>query len=163
MSHSISLPRICLLCACRTSVISSTRSKLGRDEIKWAELLSHFRSVQNKHEKSRRQALGADDYDPPAEFAPGSSGGPSNGSTNGTNSANRPPMRRRVTGTETNGRLPPRALSPLNPRARQSGLSTAMASHAVPMSPTFAPQKLDKAPGPSAASKRTLSVNRNGK
>ena len=38
----------------------STRSKIGRDEIKWQELLLHFRSVQAKHEKARRQALGND-------------------------------------------------------------------------------------------------------
>ncbi|ORY25662.1 vacuolar protein 14 C-terminal Fig4p binding-domain-containing protein [Naematelia encephala] len=35
---------------------SATRSKLGgKDEIKWQELLSHFRAVQNRHEKARRQ------------------------------------------------------------------------------------------------------------
>ncbi|TFY76603.1 hypothetical protein EWM64_g7407, partial [Hericium alpestre] len=36
----------------------STRSKLAREEIKWGELLSHFRAVQIKHEKARRAALG---------------------------------------------------------------------------------------------------------
>jgi len=35
---------------------AATRSKLvGKDEIKWQELLSHFRSVQARHEKARRQ------------------------------------------------------------------------------------------------------------
>ncbi|EIW73485.1 hypothetical protein TREMEDRAFT_25835 [Tremella mesenterica DSM 1558] len=38
------------------SQAGTTRSKLvGKDEIKWIELLSHFRAVQNKHEKARRQ------------------------------------------------------------------------------------------------------------
>lgn len=39
-----------------TSSIGTARSKLaGKDEIKWQELLSHFRAVQAKHEKARRQ------------------------------------------------------------------------------------------------------------
>ena len=37
----------------------SSRSKITRDEIKWGELLSHFRTVQSRHEKARRLALGA--------------------------------------------------------------------------------------------------------
>ncbi|KAG2337144.1 hypothetical protein BDR05DRAFT_1005281 [Suillus weaverae] len=32
----------------------ASRSKLGRDEIKWQELLNHFRALQSKHEKARR-------------------------------------------------------------------------------------------------------------
>lgn len=36
----------------------ATRSKLAREDIKWQELLQHFRSVQAKHEKARRLALG---------------------------------------------------------------------------------------------------------
>ncbi|THH29667.1 hypothetical protein EUX98_g4525 [Antrodiella citrinella] len=144
-----------------TSVISTTRSKLGRDEIKWAELLSHFRSVQNRHEKSRRQALGTDELEPPVDFPSGGQAatGSSSGTVNGSNPNARPPMRRRVTGSEGSGRLPPRALSPLNPRARGSGLSVAMATQAAPMSPTFAQQKLDKGTG--AGPKRTLSINKN--
>ncbi|KAG8899926.1 hypothetical protein FRB99_006354 [Tulasnella sp. 403] len=38
----------------------TTRSKIVRDEIKWLELMSHFRSVQLKHEKSRRTGGGGD-------------------------------------------------------------------------------------------------------
>lgn len=102
----------------------STRSKLGREEIKWQELLLHFRSVQAKHEKARRQALGADTT-PFSGFsattekpADASAGRP-------TSIASRPPMRRKVTGEAPPPAIsiPPRnALSPLNPRARQSGL-----------------------------------------
>ncbi|KAJ7129336.1 vacuolar protein 14 C-terminal Fig4p binding-domain-containing protein [Mycena epipterygia] len=127
----------------------STRSKIGRDEIKWQELLLHFRSVQSKHEKSRRQALGTDasafssglsDSDK-TEDRPGRSSG----------SGSRPGIRRKVTG-EINvgvptgvaaGPLSARSgiLSPLNPRARgQSGLlASAMIAQSgpapVPLSP----------------------------
>ncbi|KAI0057608.1 ARM repeat-containing protein [Artomyces pyxidatus] len=104
----------------RPSAVSamSTRSKLVRDEIKWAELLSHFRAVQAKHERARRQALGS-----PPDI---SSTLPSINV-----SAERPAARRRVTGP---GELPQPvlpsplsppsrsgALSPLNPRARVQG------------------------------------------
>ncbi|KAJ6539694.1 vacuolar protein 14 C-terminal Fig4p binding-domain-containing protein [Mycena capillaripes] len=117
--------------------LSGTRSKIGRDEIKWQELLLHFRSVQSKHEKARRQALGtdafssslsdSDDRNEDRDSRPGRS--------SGSGSATRPGVRRRVTG-EINvgvpgagavapGPLSARSgiLSPLNPRARgQSGL-----------------------------------------
>ena len=44
----------------RTSAAAlSSRSKLVRDEIKWGELLSHFRAVQIKHEKARRKDTGS--------------------------------------------------------------------------------------------------------
>ncbi|KAF7352485.1 Heat repeat containing protein [Mycena venus] len=109
--------------------LSGTRSKIGRDEIKWQELLLHFRSIQAKHEKSRRQALGTDafssalsDSDKNEDIRPGRPSG------------SRPGVRRKVTG-EINvgaasavaaGPLSARGsgvLSPLNPRARgQSGL-----------------------------------------
>jgi vacuole morphology and inheritance protein 14 len=108
----------------------ATRSKIGRDEIKWQELLSHFRSVQAKHEKARRQALGADSS-PHSEFAdtertsdpPGGSG-PGTDRVGRSLAAGRAPLRRRVTGelplnpiaVPTPGR--PGALSPLNPKAR---------------------------------------------
>ncbi|GHJ88688.1 hypothetical protein NliqN6_5090 [Naganishia liquefaciens] len=40
-----------------TSSVATTRSKIAsRDEIKWEDLLRHFRAVQNKHEKARRLA-----------------------------------------------------------------------------------------------------------
>ena len=44
-----------------TPNVSSTRSRIGRDEIKWQELLTHFRSTQMRHEKARRQAIGEGD------------------------------------------------------------------------------------------------------
>lgn len=110
----------------------TTRSKIGRDEIKWQELLSHFRSVQAKHEKARRQALGSDTLShseiTEAERAgdqPGGSGADRVGRPLTT--VGRTPLRRRVTGelplnpiaVPTPGR--PGALSPLNPKARISG------------------------------------------
>ncbi|KAG6885611.1 hypothetical protein C0993_012358 [Termitomyces sp. T159_Od127] len=108
----------------------STRSKLARDEIKWQDLLLHFRTVQAKHEKARRQAMGTDstsysdflDNEKQAE-GPGSQpvervGRPP--------TVGRAPLRRRVTGeTPLNpgiaitGRSS--VLSPLNPRARVGG------------------------------------------
>ncbi|KAH7887391.1 vacuolar protein 14 C-terminal Fig4p binding-domain-containing protein [Phlebopus sp. FC_14] len=109
----------------------STRSKLGREEIKWQELLSHFRAVQAQHEKARRQALGTDDV-------PFSSGGYDSklADSSRLTDASQPPMRRRVTGD-----LPPPvpakpALSPLNPRARQNGL---LASTLMSKAPQAAP------------------------
>ncbi|KAI0258589.1 ARM repeat-containing protein [Gloeopeniophorella convolvens] len=108
---------------------AATRSKLARDEIKWTELLGHFRAVQTRHERARRAALGtAPDI---STTLPSSS------------IPERPPARRRVTGlgevpapptvsgqsggsgSSTNGR--PGALSPLNPRARvQGGMATTL-------------------------------------
>ncbi|WVR06414.1 hypothetical protein IAU60_003445 [Kwoniella sp. DSM 27419] len=73
---------------------STTRSKLsGKDEIKWQELLSHFRSVQGRHEKARRQLHSADigssssaHYSSPSQnggvggsLQPSISGGPKSG------------------------------------------------------------------------------------
>ncbi|KAJ7741096.1 vacuolar protein 14 C-terminal Fig4p binding-domain-containing protein [Mycena metata] len=109
--------------------LSGTRSKIGRDEIKWQELLLHFRSVQSKHEKSRRQALGTD------AFSSGLSDSDKPEERPGRPSNSKPGIRRRVTG-EINvaaaapgvvpgGPLSARSgiLSPLNPRARgQTGL-----------------------------------------
>lgn len=113
----------------RTAVLVSTRSKIGQNEIKWQDLLNHFRAVQAKHEKARRQALGAESL-PFAGFEtkttdPSSSKSADGGSVPG------PSMRRRMAGadptpavgagvgTVVSGRP---ALSPLNPRARQNGL-----------------------------------------
>ncbi|KAG6832176.1 hypothetical protein H0H92_004907 [Tricholoma furcatifolium] len=109
----------------------ATRSKLARDEIKWQDLLSHFRSVQAKHEKARRQALGTDtssysdleDNDKPAETSGNAPGERARPATVG-----RAPLRRRVTGevplNPGNVPIPGRsgALSPLNPRARVGGV-----------------------------------------
>ncbi|KAJ3919418.1 vacuolar protein 14 C-terminal Fig4p binding-domain-containing protein [Lentinula edodes] len=117
----------------------SGRSKLARDEIKWQELLQHFRSVQSKHEKARRQALGTDmtsfssfpEFDRQSDQSERVGRSPVNG---------RPAIRRKVTGdlsvsvnnTSSSGPLS-RApiLSPLNPRARGS-------SGATPMNPAAA-------------------------
>ncbi|KAG6850903.1 hypothetical protein H0H93_006729 [Arthromyces matolae] len=109
----------------------SSRSKLVRDEIKWHDLLSHFRTVQAKHEKARRQAMGTDislysdilDIEKPVE---------SSASQTGDKAARPPtvgraPLRRRVTGEVPTppGAIPTPsrsgALSPLNPRARVGG------------------------------------------
>ncbi|CAL1700422.1 unnamed protein product [Somion occarium] len=144
------------------SNISATRSKLGREDIKWSELLSHFRAVQNKHEKSRRLALGTDDVLHMVEFSSGPSTSNAMPTTNGTTS--RPPLRRKVTGGEaavsnvTVGRPPSRALSPLNPRARgQSGLAAALAGQQPPTSPTSSTSQAQQ----QKPSKRTLSLSRN--
>ncbi|KAG8824289.1 hypothetical protein FRC18_010555 [Serendipita sp. 400] len=125
------------------NVVSSSRSKLGRDDIKWQELFAHFRSVQTKHEKARRVGLG------------GSAGplldGYSTTTTQGGGQAGRPSQRRRATGDAlppvghgANAQIPARgtgALSPLNPRARAgtgSGIMGALAGSGVsrPMSPS---------------------------
>ncbi|KAF7301984.1 Heat repeat containing protein [Mycena indigotica] len=109
------------------STMSSTRSKIGRDEIKWQELLLHFRSVQSKHEKARRQALGTDGL---FSSALSDSDRMEESGRTGRSSSSRPGVRRKVTGEMT---MPPTAtptlafsrsgvLSPLNPRARSTGL-----------------------------------------
>ncbi|KAG2069275.1 ARM repeat-containing protein [Suillus decipiens] len=91
----------------------TSRSKLGRDEIKWQELLNHFRALQGKHEKARRLDLGntlsQDDMTITPLSPPASA---------------KPPMRRRVTGDLPVPPIMPQkpALSPLNPKARQNGL-----------------------------------------
>ncbi|KIM46438.1 hypothetical protein M413DRAFT_314769 [Hebeloma cylindrosporum] len=109
----------------------ATRSKISRDEIKWQELLLHFRSVQAKHEKSRRQALG-NDSSPIVGFPDEKNNDFEKGRST---LAGRPPMRRRVTGDITMPNnivpmqpAPPRAgaLSPLNPKARVPGALTGL-------------------------------------
>lgn len=111
-----------------TVVTVATRSKLTRDEIKWPELLAHFRTVQTRHERARRAALGS---------------APDISSTLPSSTLpERPVARRRGTGLgdvptpstspglsigtgSSNGQ--PRALSPLNPRARvQGGVATTL-------------------------------------
>ncbi|KAF8663444.1 hypothetical protein AX16_001014 [Volvariella volvacea WC 439] len=110
----------------------STRSKFSRDEIKWQELLQHFRSVQARHEKARRQALGGDLASLP-DWTEGDKGDSASVSTNGDRAPRatpsslaakaRPALARKATGEPVMGTsIPPRtgALSPLNPRARLS-------------------------------------------
>ncbi|KIP12787.1 hypothetical protein PHLGIDRAFT_97459 [Phlebiopsis gigantea 11061_1 CR5-6] len=144
------------------SNVSSTRSKLGREDIKWSELLGHFRAVQNKHEKSRRQAAGdtGDFILPLPGFASDTASSIAASGANGN--PVRPGMRRRVTGGASAeaslARPPSRALSPLNPRARgSSSLGQASqqsnTSTVVPSSPTFNLQN-QRQP------KRTLSISR---
>ncbi|KAL0950290.1 hypothetical protein HGRIS_010269 [Hohenbuehelia grisea] len=154
----------------------STRSKLGREEIKWQDLLAHFRAVQAKHEKARRQALGTDTtfpnfedpYDKP-EGAPVPSG---RVSATGI----RPGIRRKVTG-DTPGTIntvsaaaatmtPSRAsvLSPLNPRARGPSGPGGMVAAAligqqqqVPGTPSSVPAQT---PGAVTKQKRMMALGR---
>ncbi|KAF9455934.1 vacuolar protein 14 C-terminal Fig4p binding-domain-containing protein [Collybia nuda] len=111
----------------------STRSKIGRDEIKWQELLLHFRSIQAKHEKARRQALGTDtspysdfsDTERPSDLSVPS--GQLERTGRPVTVVGRTPLRRRVTGelplNPPTIPIPGRsgALSPLNPKARAVG------------------------------------------
>lgn len=132
--------------------ISSTRSKLGRDDIKWQELLTHFRALQSKHEKARRQAMGAE-----ITFSPvnGEKSTPNPAAVSATASGSRPPMRRKVTGGDSTLARPPSrtgpVLSPLNPRARGQGTSAAPAVMQPPGSPTSSQTQQSKP-------RRTLSI-----
>ncbi|KAI0638415.1 ARM repeat-containing protein [Trametes polyzona] len=159
--------------------LSSTRSKLGREDIKWQELLQHFRAVQIKHEKARRQALGGSDSTPsfPGSYAYANGGSadgnkppsPPTGSATPTPAPVSAQTRRKVTGGEGPLRPPSRSsgvLSPLNPRARgQSALANSITANAgqgqgagqqqqqTPGSPT-GPTQLQ------AKVRRTLSLSR---
>jgi vacuole morphology and inheritance protein 14 len=147
--------------ACSSTVgsVATSRSKLVRDEIKWQDLLAHFRSVQAKHEKARRIGLGGN----PGPLLDGYSG--SGNATGG----NRPSARRRVTGDAQlpNSAILPMpsqvgsrgtgALSPLNPRARVGtgnpligALSGSQSPRATSPSPMLAQQR----------GKRGLSITR---
>ncbi|OCH88327.1 ARM repeat-containing protein [Obba rivulosa] len=136
------------------SNLASTRSKLGRDDIKWQELLSHFRAVQNRHEKSRRQAPGADTAPSPG-FSSTERAAPAPVQTStAPTSTGRPPMRRKVTMNEGTMRPPSRTsgiLSPLNPRSR--ALPAVNGTQPQPSSPVLAPQDRPKP-------QRTLSQSR---
>ncbi|KAI0751034.1 ARM repeat-containing protein [Daedaleopsis nitida] len=141
--------------------LSSTRSKLGREDIKWQELLQHFRAVQMKHEKARRQALGTDvtsftAY--PSANGTDSTKPPTPPSGPGVGPVPHTASRRKVTG---DGPLRPPSrtggvLSPLNPKSRvQSGLANAVGSGPqVPTSPTAAVTQMQ------SKVKRTLSLSR---
>lgn len=113
-----------------------TRSKIVRDEIKWVELLSHFRNVQIKHEKSRRTGLSGDTGSVSGFSVNGETGGQSNSSReklNGERSSERsssatgvrdgiptrPQPRRKASATGGG------VLSPLNPK-RATGMLTAL-------------------------------------
>lgn len=140
----------------------NSRSKLGREDIKWQELLLHFRSIQAKHEKARRQALGTDT----TPFSGFSATTDKLGETSKLPAPSRPPMRRKVTGptgdqvstinTTNAGQHRPGVLSPLNPRARGTAgmLASALSGGGAPVSPTaMAPQQGGK-------QKRALSLSR---
>lgn len=101
----------------------ASRSKLGRDEIKWQELLNHFRALQSKHEKARRQDLGNSSSQEDITITPLS-----------PPASAKPPMRRRVTGDLPVPPIIPSkpALSPLNPKARQNGLLASTLQGATP-------------------------------
>jgi vacuole morphology and inheritance protein 14 len=135
----------------------STRSKIGRDEIKWQELLLHFRSIQAKHEKARRQALGTDtspytdfsDTEKPGDL-PGAGGQSAERTGRPASVVGRAPLRRRVTGelplNPTTVPTPGRsgALSPLNPRARavgQNGVGPTPLNSAGPLNPQTQKQR----------------------
>ncbi|KZS98079.1 ARM repeat-containing protein [Sistotremastrum niveocremeum HHB9708] len=131
----------------RPSTVASsiaTRSKLGREEIKWQELLSHFRSVQLKHEKSRRQSNYGNDSLFVGSFT-------SNELTQATAPGSpTKPLRRKV----TNEGLQPRGqiLSPLNPRARTNGVTPSVLG--------LAPIGGRVSPSGTSKQKRALSLNR---
>lgn len=105
--------------------------KTGKDEIKWQELLSHFRSVQARHERARRQLQAVDQAAGSLHFS-------SPSQTSGSVGAAKPTlqgMHRRKAGsadkrTET-GFLPTGSrvgsgLSPLNPKRLGSGATAAL-------------------------------------
>ncbi|KZW04366.1 ARM repeat-containing protein [Exidia glandulosa HHB12029] len=104
---------------------SNARSKINKEEIKWQELLNHFRAVQMKHEKARRQDFSGGQAGVDSAFSAGAFSTTGGGSEK-PYSGSRPASRRKVTGESTPptlatipaGRPPPLALSPLNPRAR---------------------------------------------
>ncbi|KAG9048287.1 hypothetical protein FS837_000350 [Tulasnella sp. UAMH 9824] len=145
----------------RSTVASGTlasRSKIARDEIKWVELLSHFRSVQIKHEKSRRTGISGDNGSVSGFSVNGETGGQSNSSrergsgermgdrSNGGPGArdgvpSRPLPRRKA--SATGGAV----LSPLNPKSRTTGMlaslsgggsKPAITAGARPLSPPLA-------------------------
>ncbi|CEL63676.1 hypothetical protein RSOLAG1IB_05437 [Rhizoctonia solani AG-1 IB] len=109
----------------------TNRTKVTRDEIKWQELLSHFRAVQAKHEKSRRRDLA---IEPEFSFMDQTD------SDRGQGSSTRPNMRRKPSHpNDTPAGRQSGALSPLNPRRSGvlgPGISNANGSGARPLSPT---------------------------
>jgi len=140
------------------------RSKIAnKEEIKWQDLLNHFRNVQAKHEKARRQESGG----PSGGDGPYAASSFSNSaSMNGANGNPVRPQSRRKSTNETAGQgsgaggpprdvIPPArpaplalALSPLNPRARGAPALPALAQvnnspsmSSRPMSPPLAQAK----------------------
>ena len=125
----------------------STRSKLGREDIKWQELLSHFRLVQGRHEKARRQAMGGDvsSFSDFGDSEKTSDAGHSVGPPASTTAPGRPPVRRKVTGDFTPGIPRLGVLSPLNPRARvQAGPLPSTAGPPVPSGRPGSPNAMNQ-------------------
>jgi vacuole morphology and inheritance protein 14 len=141
--------------------VSNTRSKLGRDDIKWQELLAHFRLVQFKHEKARRQALGSDDTFTDL-MEPERLNNPPVMATNApTSSASRNPLRRQATGAQTTTPSRTGALSPLNPHKRangQSSLASAVASRFTGGAPVRSPSPVSSEE--KSRGNRSLSLSR---
>lgn len=115
---------------------------MGRDEIKWQELLLHFRSVQARHEKARRQAMGSDGS-PILGALPDEKFADLVEKTGRGTLVNRPPTRRRVTGDVSLGpSLAPIAsartgmLSPLNPQRKPPGALSNLMSPPGPVMPS---------------------------
>ncbi|WVF68911.1 hypothetical protein IAT40_003684 [Kwoniella sp. CBS 6097] len=124
-----------------SAAASATRSKLGnKEEIKWQELLSHFRSVQARHEKARRQLHSTDigsmssvHYSSPSQSGaaavPPSASIPGGGTKSGTmkkkstfsSSATGSGSRQSSLEVGSNTRLSTSGISPLNPKRVTSG------------------------------------------
>lgn len=144
----------------RTGVnLSSTRSKLGREDIKWQELLQHFRAVQMRHEKARRQALGTD----VTSFIAHTNGIDSNKPPtppSGPSAGAMPPSARRKMTVDGPLRPPSRTggmLSPLNPKSRaQNTAGAGVPGPQPPGSPTASASQSQA----QAKVKRALSLSR---
>lgn len=134
----------------------ATRSKIVRDEIKWVELLGHFRNVQIKHEKSRRTGISGDNGSVSGFSVNGETGGQSsssrekaNGDRMGDRSNGGPGARDAVPSrplARRKGSAQGGVLSPLNPKSRtgvlaslsSAGSKPAVSAGARPMSPPLA-------------------------
>jgi len=131
---------------------STIRSKLAREEgIKWQDLLSHFRSIQTKHEKARRgESVTAGSSNTANGLSPSIAS-----NTQTTRQTTRPQIRRKGTDEPPGGlrasgsgnNLASYAVnspSPLNPKARivaASAVATNGTAVARPMSPAGAKQQ----------------------
>ena len=142
--------------------LSSTRSKLGREDIKWQELLQHFRTVQMKHEKARRQALGTDVTSFSSQpYTNGVDSMKPPTPPSGPNVGTVPPSaRRKMTVVDGGIRPPSRSggmLAPLNPKSRvQNSLGGAVPGPQPPGSPTASASQAQA----QAKAKRALSLSR---
>ncbi|KAJ9123994.1 hypothetical protein QFC22_000786 [Naganishia vaughanmartiniae] len=118
-----------------TSNVATTRSKIAaRDEIKWEDMLRHFRVVQNRHEKARRLAQmgegGQFQTVTGFNFAGGSTSNSPLGATNPTSTIKRKTLggsvRKDTPHSSSNSGNKPLSsvLSPLNPRRGGGSIST---------------------------------------